>query len=58
MNIYQGLLFLHGFRVLPDEATASRATVDGCCGAGTPTPPARLVPPARGDASPLVGTTA
>lgn len=36
MNIYQGLLFLHGFRVLPEDANAGESAADGRCGAAAP----------------------
>lgn len=33
MNIYQGLLFLHGFRMPPEDPTKRESAAVGCCGA-------------------------
>ena len=59
MNIYQGLLFLHGFRVLPEDVTDGESAADGCCGAAARTAPSAAVP-LRGtaDASPVAGAIA
>ena len=59
MNMYQGLLFLHGFRVLPEDATCGESAADGRCGPAAPmTPSAVVTPQDNTDASPVAGATA
>ncbi|MDQ3270059.1 MAG: hypothetical protein M3Q11_07740 [Pseudomonadota bacterium] len=56
MNIYQGLLFLHGFRVLPDETTSGGAAADvRSAAAAQPSDAAVPVPPGAGAALPAAG---
>ena len=60
MNIYQGLLFLHGFRIRPEDVIDCGSAADRRCGAVVPgTPPAAVTGQGNLDgASPVAGTTA
>lgn len=60
MNIYQGLLFLHGFRVRPDDVIDSESAADRRCGAAAPgIPPAVVTGQGNADGlSPVVGAIA
>lgn len=57
MNIYQGLLFLHGFRIRPEDVIDSGSAADRRCGAAAPgTTPARVTGQGNVDrATPVAG---